>query len=94
MSCWSRATLPRWIGIAADQLSGKVFSQRGRHAVKLLQRSSLKDGERCDVRERDNDGLFEGFKRGYENDYEYEIAGKTVTCSHCGSTTSTNVKAK
>ncbi len=39
-------------------------------------------------------GFFEGFKRGYENDYEYEIAGKTVTCSHCGSTTSTNVKAK
>ena len=38
------------------------------------------------MRERDDDGLFEGFKRGYENDYEYEIADKTVTCSHCGST--------
>ena len=31
-------------------------------------------------------GFFEGFKRGYEDDCEYEIAGKTVTCSHCGST--------
>ncbi len=32
-------------------------------------------------------GFLEGFKRGYENDYEYEIADKTVTCSsHCGST--------
>lgn len=62
MSCWSRATLPRWIGIAADQLSGKVFSQRGRYAVKLLQRSSSKDGEHRNVRERGNDGLFRRFQ--------------------------------
>lgn len=62
MGCWIGATLPRWIGIAADQPSGKVFSQRGRRAVKLPQRSSSKDGEHRNVRERDDDGLFRRFQ--------------------------------
>ncbi len=29
-------------------------------------------------------GFFESFNRGLKGDYSYEIAGHTVTCSHCG----------
>lgn len=29
-------------------------------------------------------GIIESFRRGLEGDYEYEIAGKPVRCSHCG----------
>lgn len=29
-------------------------------------------------------GFFESFKRGFDGDCKYEIAGKTVACSHCG----------
>ena len=38
------------------------------------------------MRERGSDGLSRRFQTRYEDDCEYEIAGKTVTCSHCGST--------
>lgn len=29
-------------------------------------------------------GFFESFNRGLKGDYSYEIAGRAVTCSHCG----------
>ncbi|TDB36805.1 MAG: DNA-binding protein [Actinobacteria bacterium] len=29
-------------------------------------------------------GIIEHFKRGYEGDARYSVAGKGVVCSHCG----------
>ena len=29
-------------------------------------------------------GFMDGFERGLSGNYRYEIAGKTVVCSHCG----------
>ena len=29
-------------------------------------------------------GIVDGFRRGLKGDYEYEIAGESVRCSHCG----------
>lgn len=29
-------------------------------------------------------GFLDGYNRGLSGNYRYEIAGKTVVCSHCG----------
>ena len=29
-------------------------------------------------------GFFSNFKRGYNDNWKYEVAGKPVVCSHCG----------
>ncbi len=31
-------------------------------------------------------GIIESFKRGYEGNAHYSVAGKQVVCSHCGGT--------
>lgn len=31
-------------------------------------------------------GIIENFKRGYEGNQEYQVAGRQVVCSHCGGT--------